>query len=80
MCGFQDVEMQFALIKLHAASAWVATLGIARGRAFDAFPNLARRLGDSSPLSTATLTCTRRCAPASVQRICRFLAIRRLTT
>lgn len=80
LCGLQDVDMHVAMVKRHAASAWVATLGIVRGRVFDAFPNLVRRLGDSSPFSAATLTCTTRCAPASVQRICRFLAMRRLTT
>lgn len=36
--------------------------------------------GESSPLRTATLTCARQCAPSSVQRIWRFLAMRWLTT
>jgi hypothetical protein len=38
------------------------------------------RRGENSPFKTATLTCTMQCAPSSVQRICRFLAIRWLTT
>ena len=36
--------------------------------------------GESSPLRSATRTCTSACAPASDQRIWRFLAMRRLTT
>ncbi len=38
------------------------------------------RSGESSPFNTATLTWTMQCAPSSVQRICRFLAMRWLTT
>src|SRR5258708_34051528 len=42
--------------------------------------NAASRCTESSPLRSATLTCARRCAPSSVQRICRFFAMRWLTT
>ena len=36
--------------------------------------------GREFPFKTATLTCAMQCAPSSVQRICRFLAMRWLTT
>jgi len=36
--------------------------------------------GREFPFKTATLTCTMQCAPSLVQRICRFLAMRWLTT
>ena len=42
--------------------------------------NVEMRRGENSPFNTATLTCAMQCAPSSVQRICRFLAIRQLTT
>ena len=46
----------------------------------DVLANAVRLVGESSPLSAATLTCTRQCAPRSVHRICCFFAIRWLTT
>jgi hypothetical protein len=42
--------------------------------------NAEMRWDENSPFKTATLTCAMQCAPSSAQRICRFLAIRWLTT